>query len=204
MSPWTRADRPPVVAKRTVAVLAASLALVSLASGCSSSDKKAAPPTTKVVLTMSTTPPEATRLGVCTSFTTKQMQDLLGSAKVGSSLPAAISESGGAVSGESCSWQRTGKDGAARSVRIEARDYGADQAGLTSRFDELKSATQGATDMPGVQDAAFSAQSDETSVVQIRLRHYLLTATSRGTGGLDPLTPGQLGIVLGSTLTKLP
>jgi len=190
--------------KRTIAVLAASMALVSLASGCSSSDNKAAPPTTKVVLTMATTPPEATRLGVCTSFTTKQMQDLLGSAKVGPSLPEKISESGGAVTGESCSWQRTAEGGASRSVRIEARDYGADQAGLTSRFDELKSATQGATDMPGIQDAAFSAESDETSVVQIRLHQYLLTATSRGTGNLDPLSPAQLGILLGTTFTKLP
>ena len=190
--------------KRVIAVLAASAALVSLAAGCSKSDEKSAPPTTRAVLTMATTPPEATRLGVCTSFTTKQMQELLGSTKLGPSLPEKIEENGGAVSGESCSWQRTNKDGATRSVRIEARDYGADQAALGARFDELKSATQGATDLPGIQDAAFSAESDETSVVQIRLRQYLLTATSRGTGKLEPLTPAELGVLLGTTFTKLP
>ena len=41
-------------------------------------------------------------------------------------------------------------------------------------------------------------------MVQIRLRQYLLTATSRGTGKLDPLTPAELGILLGTTFAKLP
>lgn len=188
---------------RTLALLAGALALAAPLAACSSSDD-AAPPTTRAQMTFQTTPPEATRLGVCTSFTTAQMQELLGGTKVGPALPEAIEEDGGAVTGESCSWELDGKGDSTRSVRIEARDYGSDTAGLTSRFDELKAATPDAADLPGIDDAAFSASSDEASLVQVRLRQYLLTASSRGTGDLEPLTAAELGVLLGTTFEKLP
>jgi hypothetical protein len=188
---------------RTLVLLAGAVAVVGPLGACSSSDD-AAPPTTRAQMTFQTTPPEATRLGVCTSFTTEQMQDLLGGEKVGPALPEAIEESGGAVTGESCSWELDGAGDDSRSVRIEARDYGTDAAGLATRFDELKAATPDATDLPGVDDAAFSASSDEASVVQVRLRQYLLTASSRGTGDLEPLSAAELGVLLGTTFERLP
>lgn len=188
---------------RTLVLLAGAVAVVGSLAACSSSDD-AAPPTTRAQMTFQTTPPEATRLGVCASFTTEQMQDLLGGEKVGPALPEAIEEDGGAVTGESCSWELDGAGDDTRSVRIEARDYGADTAGLAARFDELKAATPDAADLPGVQDAAFSASSDEASVVQVRLRQYLLTASSRGTGDLEPLSAAELGVLLGTTFERLP
>ncbi|MBX3286814.1 MAG: hypothetical protein KF703_15800 [Actinobacteria bacterium] len=188
---------------RTLVLLAGAAVALGSLGACSSSDD-ASPPTTRAQMTFQTTPPEASRLGVCASFTTAQMQELLGGDEVGPALPEAIEESGGAVTGESCQWELRGGGDSSRSVRIEARDYGSDTAALATRFDELKAATPDATDLPGIQDAAFSASSDEASLVQVRLRQYLLTASSRGTGDLEPLTAAELGVLLGTTFEKLP
>lgn len=193
----------PMPPNRTLALLAGALAIAGPLAACSSSDD-AAPPTTRAQMTFQTTPPEATRLGVCTSFTAEQMADLLGGEDVGPALPEAIEEGGGAVTGESCSWELDGPGDDSRSVRIEARDYGTDTDALTARFDELQAATTGATELPGVEDAAFSASSDEASLVQVRVRQYLLTASSRGTGDLEPLSTAELGVLLGTTFERLP
>lgn len=188
----------------TLAVLASAVVVTLSLAACSSSEDAVAPTTSLARMTFQTMPPEATRLGVCTSFTTEAMRDLLGGDEVAPALPQSIEEGGGAVTGESCSWELAGAGDTTRSVRIEARDYGTDTVGLATRFDELKAATPEATDLPGVDDAAFSASSDEASVVQVRLRQYLLTASSRGTGDLEPLSAAELGVLLGTTFERLP
>lgn len=188
---------------RRVAAVAAGVLLAVGLGACSSDGDKAASSTT-AVLSFEPVPSEATRLGVCTSITIDQMTGLLGDDVV-ASLPSSITEGGGAVTGESCSWDAKGEgSGASRSVHVEARDFADDTDWLAQRYEDLRAGTTGATDLPGVGDAAFSAETDDTTVVQIRTGHYLLTASSRGAGGEAPVTAGELGMVLAATMSKLP
>ncbi len=187
---------------RRLAAPAAALVFV-LALGACSSDGESSTATDTPVLSFEPVPDEATRLGVCTSITIDQIEGLLGADTV-ASLPSSITEGGGVVTGEGCTWEAKSGGDASRAIRVEARDFADDTKSLEQRFEDLRAGTEGATDLPGVGDAAFSAATDDATVVHIRSKQYLLTASSRGTGGEAPVGTPELGMVLAATLGQLP
>lgn len=186
--------------------LAASALALTLALGlgaCSSDGSDTKTTADSPVLSFEPVPDEATRLGVCTAITIDQIQGLLGPDTV-ASLPSSITEGGGEVTGEGCTWEAKSGGEARRSIRVEARDFGAGLEALNQRFEDLRAGTAGATDLPGVGDAAFSATTDDATVVHIRSGQYLLTASSRGVGGEAPVGTAELGMILAATLGQLP
>ena len=58
--------------------------------------------------------------------------------------------------------------------------------------------------MRDVGDEAFTSKSKDTSLVQIRKGKYLITASSRATGSLDPIPISKLVAVAGTSFNQLP
>ncbi len=189
---------------RLLGAVVGVLAVLATASGCSSDGDTATTTTSRPPVVFKAAPAEATRLGACKSLTIERMKELIGGEERFRALaPEAIGEEGDAVTGEACSWERKGPGENELSVRVEVRDYGTDTAGLVAKFDELKTGTVAATDAD-VGDAAFTSQSEETSLVQIRKGSFLITASSLAAGDLDPIDVGELTFVAATPLDVLP
>jgi hypothetical protein len=184
-----------------VGVLAAALLFGSAA--CSKDEDK---PTEndRGTITFKDPPKGSTDIGLCHAYDVKQIKDLIGGKNTFKRLPPeAIGAKGDKVRGEACSWQRTEPNGDSLNLRIEVRNYGKDDAGLSSQFAKLKDGTIGAASVSGIGDAAFSSESDETSLLQVRSGPYLLTLASRAEGGLKPVELGALELLAASGLDRI-
>jgi hypothetical protein len=188
---------------RVLGLVVVVAAVFAGTAGCSSSEGRAVP-TSRPPMSFGPAPKSAAKLGLCAAYPVGPMKKLVGGGNRFRALaPAAIGEKGDKVTGEACSWERIEPGGDQLSVRVEAVDYGTDTTGLAAKFDELKAGTIAAADLPGVGDAAFTSKSKETSLVQVRRGHYLITASSRATGKLDPITVPELTLLAGSSFEKL-
>jgi hypothetical protein len=189
---------------RVLGVVVAVAAVLAATSGCSDSEGRTAP-TTRPRMAYGTAPKSATKFGLCSAYPVAAMKKLVGGGNRFRVLaPAAIGEKGDRITGEACAWERIEPGGNELSVRVEVVDYGTDAPGLSEKFDELKKGTIGAADLPGVGDAAFTSFSEETSLVQVRQDHYLITASSRSAGKLSPVTVPELTALAGQSFAKLP
>jgi len=184
-----------------VGVLAA--AVLFGAAACSKDDEK---PTEsdRGTITFKDPPKGATAIGICRAYGVAQIKDLIGGEETFKRLaPEAIGSKGDKVRGEACSWQRTEPNGDALNLRVEARDFGEDDAALLEQYATLKDGTISAKDVPGLGDGAFSSESDETSLLQVKAGQYLLTLTSRAEGKLDPVEVGALELLAASGLDSI-
>ena len=182
-------------------VLAAAVLLG--ASACSDDDKKTTS-SDRAPISFADPPKGSTDIGLCYAYDVDQIKELIGGEETFKRLPpAAIGSKGDKVRGEACSWQRTEPNGDALSLRIEVRDFGEDAAGLLTGFADLKEGTIGATDVEGLGDGAFSTESDETSLLQVKSGPYLLTLSSRAEGDLDPVELSALELLATSGLDQI-
>ena len=178
-------------------------AVLFSAAACSKDEKKAAK-SDRAPISFADPPKGSTDLGLCYAYDTKQIKELIGGAENFKRLPpAAIGAKGDKVKGEACAWQRTDPNGDALSLRIEVRNFGEDDATLLSQYAALKSGTLGAADVDGLGDGAFSAVTDETSLLQIKSGPYLLTLSSRADGDLKPIDLETLQLLGASGLDQL-
>lgn len=183
-------------------VLACSL-VVAVAAGCSSGND-AASNTSKPAINFKVGETGSNTLPLCVAYPAKEMKKIVGG---GSNfrilVPQAIGKKGDAITGQTCSWQRTGPANKARTLQIEGRDFGDDTAALGSQFGELKAKTASPDDVTGIGDAAFSAESDETNLLQVWSGPYLLTLSSRAEGGLKPISVDKLEDLAMTAIDKL-
>jgi hypothetical protein len=184
-----------------VGVLAAALLFGSAA--CSKDEDKPAE-NDRGTITFKDPPKGSTDIGICHAYDVQQIKDLIGGDNTFKRLPPeAIGAKGDKVRGEACSWQRTEPNGDALNLRIEVRDYGKDEAGLATQFKKLEDGTISADPVSGLGDAAFSSESDETSLLQVRSGPYLVTLASRAEGGLKPVELGALQLLAASGLDRI-
>ena len=59
-------------------------------------------------------------------------------------------------------------------------------------------------DKIGIGDEAFSAETADSTLLQVRSGAYLLTASSRSQGGLEPVGVDQLRFLAAEGLAQLP
>lgn len=143
-------------------------------------------------------------LGLCYAYNTDQIKDLIGGEETFKRLaPAAIGTEKDEVHGEACAWERTEPNGDAASLRIEIRDFSDDPAALLEQYAALKDGTIGATDVEGLGDGAFTSESKETSLLQVKSGPYLLTLSSRADGNLKPVDLAALQLLAASGLDKV-
>jgi hypothetical protein len=184
-----------------VAVLA-SVVLLG-ASACSSDEKKATK-SDRPPISFAEPPEGSTDIGLCYAYDLEQIKDLIGGDETFKRLaPTAIGAEGDKVRGEACGWQRTEPNGDALSLRVEVRDFGEDEATLLSQYAALKEGTIDATDVEGIGQGAFSAVTDETSLLQIKSSPYLLTLSSRADGTLKPVPLKALELLGASGLEQI-
>ena len=176
---------------------------VVLAAGACSSDSKDATPTSRKALVFGDGP-SATKLAVCSAYKIPAMKKVVGGGKHFRVLaPTSIGKKGDPVTGETCSWEQRGSGSKARSLQVEIRDYGKDTAAVAAQFDVLKARTTGAVDVANTGDRSFSSESADATLLQIQSGSHLLTISSRGAGGLDPVPLGTLQFMAGAALAKL-
>ncbi len=184
-----------------VGVLAA--AVLFGAAACSKDDKKASE-SDRGTITFKDPPKGSTDIGLCYAYSVKQIKGLVGGEETFKRLaPEAIGAKGDKVHGEACSWERAEPNGDALNLRIEVRDYGKDDAALLTRYATLKEGTIGATDVEGLGEGAFSSESDQTSLLQVKAGSYLLTLSSRSEGGLEPVPLKALQLLAASGLERI-
>ena len=182
----------------------AMVALGGALAGCSD-DKQQASTTSRAPMSFGTTEPSSSPFKLCKVYPVAGVKKVVGGGNRFQVQPAeSITESSGAVLGEACSWERRGPGKDSLLLRVEARDYATDLAGLASKFKELRANTVAATTLEGVGDEAFTSKSKDTSLVQIRKGKYLITASSRATGSLDPIPIPKLVAVAGTSFNQLP
>jgi len=184
-----------------VLVLAALLAPLS---GCSSSKHDATTPA-HTPLSFGTVDPKASKLGICPTYSVVAVKKIVGGGhRFKADGPEAISERAGTVTGEACTWERNGPGTDSRVLRVEVRDFGSDPATITKAFKDLRDNTVGATAVTGFGDEAFRSVSADTSLLQVRKGHYLITASSRAAGSLHAIPLDTLKAVAGTAFGKLP
>jgi len=184
--------------------LGALIAAVAVAGAACSSDDSSGTKSDRGTVSFADPPPGSTDLGLCSAYDIDDMKDLIGGDETFKRLPpTAIGAKGDPVTGEACAWERTETNGDALSVRIEARDYGEDVALLDEQFGALKDGTISAETVDGLGDEAFSSESDETSLLQIRTGQYLLTLSSRAAGDLSPVDVKTLQFLANGGLEQL-
>lgn len=190
---------------RTLGAGALAVAMLFSAAACSKDDKKATK-NDRAPISFAEPAEGATRLGLCYAYDTKDIKKLIGGKETFKRLaPAAIGTEDDPIQGEACAWQRTEPNGDALSLRIEVRDYGTDQATLLEQYAALKKGTIGATDVAGIGDenGAFSSESDDTSLLQVKSGPYLLTLSSRADGKLKPVPVADLEKLAAAGLKKI-
>lgn len=184
-----------------VGLLAAAVLLG--ASACSKDEKKASS-NDRAPITFKDPPKGSNDIGLCYAYDIKQIKGLIGGQETFKRLaPAAIGNEDDPVHGESCAWQRTEPNGDARNLRIEIRDFGDDNAALLEQYAALQKGTVGATDVPDLGEGAFSAVTDDTSLLQVKSGPYLLTLSSRSEGKLDPVDIKALQLLAASGLDHI-
>lgn len=180
-----------------------AISLVLTIAGCSSGGD-ASSDTSKPAINFKVGESGAKTLPLCVAYPAKEMKKLVGG---GSNfriiVPQAIGKKGDPITGQTCSWQRIGPGKKARTLQVEGRDF-EDAAALGAQFDELKAKTANPQDVSGVGESAFSAESDETNLLQVRDGKYLLTLSSRAEGGLKPVTVNELEDLAKTAIDKLP
>lgn len=184
-------------------VLAAALIVGGAA--CSDDEPKATE-SDRPPISFEDAPEGSTDIGICYAYDVDQIKDLIGGEETFKRLaPEAIGDEGAAVTGEACAWERTEPNGDAVNLRIEIRDYGDDQAGLLEAFADLKSGTPGAASVEGLGDenGAFAAETEETSLLQVKSGQYLLTLSSRAEGDLQPVDLAALELLAASGLEAI-
>lgn len=191
---------------RTAGIALLLGALVAAGTACSDAkDGNTTNTSDRGVVSFADPPAGSDSLGLCYAYPIQNVKKLIGGGHNFKRLaPAAIGSEGDAITGEVCAFERKDPDGNGLSLRIEARDYGDDRAGLSDHFDELRAGTLEATDVPGVGDAAFASTSADTSLLQVRSGGYLLTLASRADGKLEPIPVDTLKLLAGSGLERLP
>jgi hypothetical protein len=188
---------------RTLGLGVLATAVLFGAAACSKSDDSAKK-SDRAPISFADPPEGSMDLGLCYAYNTDQIKELIGGEETFKRLPpAAIGTEKDKVHGESCAWERTEPNGDAASLRIEVRDFGDDAAGLLSQYAALKEGTLGATDVEGLGDGAFSSESDETSLLQVKSGPYLLTLSSRAEGELEPVDLAALQLLAASGLDKI-
>jgi hypothetical protein len=181
-------------------------AAVLLGGAACSKDEEKATESDRPPISFEDAPEGSTDIGICYAYDTEQIKDLIGGKETFKRLPPeAIGDEGDPITGEACAWQRTEPNGDARNLRIEIRDFGDDQATLLEQYADLKAGTIGATDVDGLGDpnGAFSAETDETSLLQVKSGQYLLTLSSRAEGGLEPVDLAALELLAASGLETI-
>ncbi|HWJ96618.1 MAG TPA: hypothetical protein VNQ33_00580 [Acidimicrobiales bacterium] len=143
-------------------------------------------------------------IGICYAYNTEQIKDLIGGKETFKRLaPAAIGTAKDKVHGEACGWQRTEPNGDSVNLRVEIRDFGEDQAALLTQYDALKKGATDVTDVAGLGEGAFSAVSDDTSLLEVKSGPYLLTLTSHAEGSLKPVDLAALQLLAASGLDRI-
>ena len=183
-----------------VGALSAAVVLV----GCSDDGSDGAS-SDRGTLTFVDAPEGSTDLGLCDAYELEDVKALLGGEQSFKELaPSAIGAEGDPVTGEACGWDRTEENGDGLSLRIEVRDYGDDVDGLTEQFDDLRKVTADGEEQGDLGDEAFSAETADSTLLQVRSGAYLLTASSRSQGGLEPVGVDQLRFLAAEGLAQLP
>lgn len=175
------------------------------AAGCSKDEKKQAD-SDRPPISFEDAPEGSADIGICYAYDVDQIKDLIGGEETFKRLPPeAIGEEGEPVTGEACAWQRTEPNGDSLNLRVEIRDYGDDQAALLEKFAGQKEGTPGATDVDGLGDpnGAFAAETDDTSLLQVKSGQYLLTLSSRSEGKLEPVDLAALELLAASGLDAI-
>lgn len=191
---------------RTLGVGVLAAAVLFGVAACSKDEKKATD-SDRAPIEFAEPADGSTTLGLCAAYDTKDMKKLIGGDETFKRLaPAAIGTEDDPVRGEACAWQRTEANGDALNLRIEARNYGDDQATLLEQYAALKKGTIGATDIADLGDpnGAYSSESDQTSLVQVKSGPYMLTLSSRADGNLEPIPVTDLERLAAAGLKQLP
>ena len=188
---------------RTLSLVCLVGVVLVTAAGCSS-DNKNTTATSKPAPVFGNLDP-GVRVGVCGAYTIPNMKKILGGGKYFRVLaPTAIGEKGDPVTGETCSWQRTNaKGGDLVTLQVEARNYGKDTAGLISQMSQLQTATNGATPVANLGEAAFSSVSATSTLLDVRKGGYFLTFSSRAEGKEPPVPLTTLQFLAGAALDKV-
>lgn len=188
---------------RTLGIGVLTATVLFGAAACSKSDDTPAK-SDRAPISFADPPKGSTDIGLCYAYNVDQIKALIGGEETFKRLaPAAIGKKTDPVHGEACAWERTEPNGDAASLRIEVRDFGKDQETLLSQYAALKEGTPGATDVEGLGDGAFSAVTDDTSLLQVKSGEYLLTLSSRAEGGLEPVDLAALQLLAASGLDRI-
>jgi len=178
-------------------------ALLLGAAACSSDSKKT-PENDRGTITFKDPPKGSTSIGLCYAYKLQDIKKLIGGDHDFKRLPpAAIGNEDDPVHGEACAWQRTDPNGDGLNLRIEIRDFGDDAAGLLKQYADLKDGTISATDVADLGDGAFSSESKDTSLLQVKSGPYLLTLSSRSEGDLKPIPVPTLQLLAASGLDHI-
>ncbi|MFN8017083.1 MAG: hypothetical protein U0P45_03060 [Acidimicrobiales bacterium] len=181
-----------------------AIAIAVGAVGCSKDDAKKTE-NDRGAISFADPPTGSEALGLCYAYKINRMKDVIGGGNMFKRLaPEAIGKKGDKVTGEACSWARSEPNGDALTLRIEVRNFKQDQAALDQQYQALRNSTVGATSVVDIGDDAFSSQSKQTSLLQVRDGQYLLTLSSRAAGDLKPLKLDTLKLLAASGLEQLP
>lgn len=194
----------PMPRLRILGSIAIVAAFAVGAVGCSD-DEPEATESDRGTIEFADAPEGSTDLGLCAAYDLDQMKEIVGGEETFKRLPpAAIGTEGDPVTGEACAWERVEPNGDTAAVRVEVRNYGEDAAGLAEQFTSLQDATIAATPVEGLGDAAFSSESEDTSLLQVQSGPYLLTLSSRSSGELGPVELNALQLMAAAGLEQLP
>ena len=188
-------------------VIGAALLVMAVAigaTGCSKDEKKEQG-SDRGAISFSDPPTGSASLGLCYAYKISQIKELIGGGNMFKRLPPeAIGKKGDPVTGEACAWARSEPNGDALTLRIEVRNFKDDTAALDKQFTALRDGTLDAKSVPELGDAAFSSQSKQTSLLQVRSDGYLLTLSSRAAGSLKPVPMDTLELLAAAGLEQLP
>lgn len=174
-----------------------------LAASCSGGSDKSTE-TSRPAVRFQTPKTGAATMPLCVAFKPDKVKKVLGGGANFRVLPPeAIGQKGDPVTGQTCDWERRGPGNKSRSLQIEGRDYGSDQTGVTAAFDQARQATTGTQKITDLGDAAFSSSSGQAVLLQVVRGPILLSLSSRGDGGLDPLSLDELKALAMTAMAKV-
>lgn len=174
------------------------------AAACSKSDDASGKESDRGPISFADPPKGSTDIGICYAYNTDQIKELIGGKETFKRLPpAAIGTEKDKVHGESCAWQRSEPNGDSVNLRVEIRDFGDDQAALQKQYTALEDGATGVADVDGLGDAAFSAVSEDTTLLEVQSGSYLLTLTSHSEGSLKPVELAALQLLAASGLDRI-
>jgi len=174
------------------------------AAACSKSDDSSKKESDRGAISFADPPKGSMDIGICYAYNTEQIKELIGGKETFKQLPpAAIGTEKDKVQGESCAWQRTEPNGDSVNLRVEIRDFGEDKAALLEQYDAVKESATNVADVADLGDAAFSAENDDTTILDVQSGPYLLTLTSHSEGSLKPVDLAALQLLAASGLDRI-